>query len=194
MLDRVEQLLLRSRGQGGNGGHIGLRVGLHPRRGRADLRARLPCQQQLVLEADPVEPQQIAPQIDARMQVDIHRIAPERAEEETGGPDRERLTATLQGNSAGQGLRHQHQNIGKDVDGRDGLSERADRGGFILTAALAVDALQQLMLLDQRFDLRQRRRHRIVRGDRRTGHKPHHRPQSTDPRPPGSSASRELAV
>ena len=52
---------------------------------------------------------------------------------------------------------HQHRNIGKDVDGRDRLSELADRRCFLLAAALAVDALQQLMLLEQPFDLRQRR-------------------------------------
>jgi len=70
--------------QGCNRGHVGLRVRLHASRGRADLRARLPRQQQhqLVLEADPVEPQQVAPQIDAGMQVDIHRIAAERAQEQ----------------------------------------------------------------------------------------------------------------
>src|ERR1700726_4337805 len=33
-------------------------------------------QQQFVLEADPFEPQQIAPQIDAVVQVHIHRVAP----------------------------------------------------------------------------------------------------------------------
>src|ERR1700732_1640878 len=55
-------------------------------------------------------------QIDAGMQVDIHRIAAEGAQEETGGSDRQSLTRTLQRNSAGQGLRHQHRNIGKSVD------------------------------------------------------------------------------
>jgi hypothetical protein len=75
--DRIEQIVLRPRRQGGDGGHVGLRRRLHPVRGRADLRAGVPGhqQEQLVLDAQPVELQQIAPQIDAGMQVDIHRVA-----------------------------------------------------------------------------------------------------------------------
>jgi hypothetical protein len=95
------------------------------------------------------------------MQLDIHWVAAERAQEETRRPDRQRLASTLQGNSARQSLRHQHRDIGKDVDGRDRFAELADHRGFVLTGALAVDALQELMLLDQPFDLRQRRGHRI---------------------------------
>jgi hypothetical protein len=76
-------------------------------------------------------------QIDAGMQVDIHRIAAEGAQEETGGSDRQSLTRTLQRNSAGQGLRHQHRNIGKSVDGNDRLAELADHRRFIVAAALA---------------------------------------------------------
>jgi hypothetical protein len=34
------------------------------------------------------------------MQVDIHRVPAEGAQEQTGGPDRERFTGTLQGNPA----------------------------------------------------------------------------------------------
>ena len=86
------------------------------------------------------------------MQVDIHRVAAERAQEETGGADRQRLAGALQRNPPGQGLRHQHRNIGKDVDRPDRLAELADRRRLILAAALAVDALQQLMLLDQRLE------------------------------------------
>ena len=158
--DRVEQFVLRARRQGGDGCHVGLRRRLHAHRGRADLRARLPGQQQqqLVAEADPVEPQQIAPQIDAGVQVDIHRVAAERAQEETGGSDRQGLAAAFQRQPVGQGLGHQHRNIGKDVDPPDGLAELADRRRLILAAALAEDAAQQLVLFDQRFDRRQRRR------------------------------------
>jgi hypothetical protein len=61
------------------------------------------------------------------MQVDIHRIAAEGAQEEASSPDRQRLAGTLQGNPPGQGLRHQHGDIGKYVDGRDRLSELANR-------------------------------------------------------------------
>ena len=78
-----------------------------------------------------------SPQIDAGMQVDIHRIAAEGAQEETGGSDRQSLTRTLQRNSAGQGLRHQHRNIGKSVDGNDRLAEVADHRRLIVAAALA---------------------------------------------------------
>jgi hypothetical protein len=38
------------------------------------------------------------------MQVDIHWVAAERAQEETGRSDRQRLASTLQGNAARQSL------------------------------------------------------------------------------------------
>ena len=58
-------------------------------------------QEQLGLDAQPVEPQQVAPQIDAGMQVDIHRVAAEGAQEQTGSPDRQRFAGTLQGKPPG---------------------------------------------------------------------------------------------
>jgi hypothetical protein len=71
------------------------------------------------------------------MQVDIHWVAAERAQEEAVRSDRQRLASTLQGNAARQSLRHQHRNIGKSVDGRDRLAELGDHRRFIVAAALA---------------------------------------------------------
>jgi hypothetical protein len=48
----------------------------------------------------------------------IHRVAAERAQEETGSTNRQRLTGTLERDPARRGLRHQHRDIGKHVDGR----------------------------------------------------------------------------
>ena len=61
-------------------------------------------QQQLVLQAEAVEPQQVAPQIGAGVQVDIHRIAGQRAQEQPGGADRQRLAGAFQRQPVGQRL------------------------------------------------------------------------------------------
>ena len=91
--------LLRPRRQRGDRCHIGLRVGSI--RIWVERISGPDCQVNssisLLLEADPVEPQQVAPQIDARMQVDIHRIAAEGAQEETGSPDRQGFARAFQG-------------------------------------------------------------------------------------------------
>src|SRR5271169_6215101 len=60
--------------------------------------------------------------------------------------------------------------ISTGMSAKTSTAEIADRRRFILATALAVDALQQLVLLDQPLDLRQRRGHWVVRGDRRTRH------------------------
>jgi len=133
-------------------------------------------QHEFVAQAQAVQPQQIAPQIGAGMQMDVHRVAGQRAQEQAGGPDRQRLARALQRQPVRKRRGHQPGNIRIDIDAPDFFPEPADRRRLILAGALAQDAAQQPARLDQGFDLRQRRGDRIVRGNRMTGHVAHHRP------------------
>ena len=53
--------------------------------------------QDLVAQADAVQPQQITPQIGAGVQVDVHGIAGQGAQEQTCRTDRQRFARAVQG-------------------------------------------------------------------------------------------------
>ena len=135
-----------------HGIHVGLRAGgLHPELRRLDFRAHVPGHQneQLAVHAEPVELQQPAPDIDGGVQMHIHRIAGERAHEQTGRADRQRLTGAFHGQTVNQRLRHHFRDV-VEVDAvADGLAQLADGGVFVIAGALAQDAAEQAMFLDQ---------------------------------------------
>ena len=80
--------------------------------------------QQFIFQAQAVQTNEIAPQIRARVQVDIHGIAGEGAQEETSGPNGQGFTSALQRQPIGQGFGQQHRNVGIDITPSDRLPHR----------------------------------------------------------------------
>ena len=137
--DGIQQFLLRPIGQRRNGCRIRLGCGCEAPLGRANLRAGMPEQQhqEFVPQAQTFQPQQVAAQIHAGMQVYIHRIARERAQEQPGCANRQGLACAFQGQPIGQGFRKHHRDIRKDVALPDRLTQAPNGRRFIVPGALA---------------------------------------------------------
>ena len=79
--------------------------------------------QEFVFQAQAVQAEEVAPQIRARVQVDIHGITSEGAQEKARGPDGQGFASTLQRKPIRQGLGEQHGNICVDVTPSDRLTQ-----------------------------------------------------------------------
>jgi hypothetical protein len=95
--------------------------------------------QEFVVQAQAVQAYEVASQIRARVQVDIHGIAGEGAQEEPSGPNGQGFTSPLQRQPSGQGCGQQHRNVGIDITPSDRFPHTPNHRGFILTTLLACD-------------------------------------------------------
>ena len=77
--------------------------------------------QELIASTEAVQLHQVAPEIDARMHVDVHRIAGQRAQEEAGGTNGQGFAGAFQGEPIGQGPAHHPRNLGVHMALADGV-------------------------------------------------------------------------